>query len=209
MKQKKGRHPGTESRRKTIINAALACFAEIGFSETSMEDIRRKSGASTGSIYHHFKSKEQLAAEVYLAGICNYQEGLIQALEGQTDMEAGVRALVAFHLQWIMENVEWARYLFQKRHSVFMAAAEAKIHSMNKEFSRKLHQWFMQGVNSGAVRMLPADIVAALIIGPCMEFTRQYLAGHNRTDREQAATLMGDAVWRALSQDCKGSRRNV
>ncbi len=80
MKTKNSKHTTTAARRTEIIRAALACFTELGFTPTGMVDIRRKSNASTGSIYHHFKSKEQLAAEVYLEGIRDYQEGFVTAL---------------------------------------------------------------------------------------------------------------------------------
>ena len=50
-----------ESRRQAILEAALTCFTSKGFTETTMEDIRKLSGASTGSIYHHFENKEMLA----------------------------------------------------------------------------------------------------------------------------------------------------
>ena len=51
----------TETRRKAILEAALKSFSTKGFTETTMEDIKRLSGASTGSIYHHFENKEMLA----------------------------------------------------------------------------------------------------------------------------------------------------
>ncbi len=60
--------PTTELRRKAILDAALSCFASKGFTETTMEDIRKISGASTGSIYHHFSNKEMLARALYLEG---------------------------------------------------------------------------------------------------------------------------------------------
>ncbi len=199
MKQKKGRHTGSESRRRDIINAALACFSKIGFSETSMDDIRSRSGASTGSIYHHFKSKEQLAAEVYIEGIGNYQEELIRVLKGCEGPREGIRALITHHLTWIDENAEWSRYLFQKRHSVFMASAEEKIAAMNREFGQKIVKFFSRHIAEGALRPLPPDIIISLAFGPCMEITRRHFSGHAGTDFHEAAELLSEAVWRALS----------
>jgi len=40
-----------------------------------MADIRVRARASIGSIYHHFRSKEQLAAALYVEGLRDYQEG--------------------------------------------------------------------------------------------------------------------------------------
>ncbi|HQQ15575.1 MAG TPA: TetR/AcrR family transcriptional regulator [Deltaproteobacteria bacterium] len=201
MRRKKGRHAGTESRRKDIINAALSCFSEIGFSETSMEDIRRRSGASTGSIYHHFRSKEQLAAEVYIEGIRNYQEALIQALKGCEGAREGIGALVSSHLQWVRENIELSRYLFQKRHSVFMASAEEEIAAMNRSFGQNLSHFFAGHIKGGVLKPLPSDIIISLIFGPCMELTRQYFSGHSGTPLDKAAGILSEAVWRALSTD--------
>ena len=63
-----GQSVGVASRRQAILDAALACFTNKGFTETTMEDIRIRSGASTGSIYHHFSNKEMLARALYLEG---------------------------------------------------------------------------------------------------------------------------------------------
>jgi AcrR family transcriptional regulator len=198
MKGSKGKHAGTDSRRSTIIRAALACFSEIGFSETSMADIRKHSKASTGSIYHHFKSKEQLASRVYLEGIRDYQACLITALKDKQGAKEGIYALIGHHLKWVRDNVEWSRYLFQKRHSAFMSDTEEEIEGLNREFMRHTGQWFSVHIKTGTLRDLPSDIYISIILGPCMEFTRQYLSGYARTTMEQAIDHLYEAAWQAL-----------
>lgn len=47
-------------RREQILAAALACFAQQGYRETTMEDIVRVSGLSVGAIYSYYGSKEEL-----------------------------------------------------------------------------------------------------------------------------------------------------
>lgn len=47
-------------RRIQIRDAALRCFATLGFADTSMSDIVAESGLSAGSIYSHFTSKAEL-----------------------------------------------------------------------------------------------------------------------------------------------------
>jgi len=198
MKGRKGTHAGTDSRRRTIIRAALACFSEIGFSETSMADIRKHSNASTGSIYHHFKSKEQLASRVYLEGIRDYQSCLIAALNDRQGAAEGIRGLVEHHLKWVRDNAEWSQYLFQKRHFAFMSDTEDEIASLNREFVRHTGGWFSEHIKAGTLRDLPSDIYISIILGPCMEFTRQYLSGHTRTTMDQAIEHLSGAAWLAL-----------
>jgi AcrR family transcriptional regulator len=44
-------------RKQEILDAALRGFAEKGLAGTTVEEVRRRSGASVGSIYHHFGDK--------------------------------------------------------------------------------------------------------------------------------------------------------
>ena len=48
------------ARRTQIIEAAIACFLERGYTNTSMSDIIKASGLSSGSIYSHFSGKEDI-----------------------------------------------------------------------------------------------------------------------------------------------------
>ena len=46
--------------RNQILQAALSCFADKGYYQTTMDDIVAASGLSKGSLYWHFKSKQEL-----------------------------------------------------------------------------------------------------------------------------------------------------
>ena len=48
------------ARRAQIIEAAISCFLEKGYTNTSMSDIIKASRLSSGSIYSHFSGKEDI-----------------------------------------------------------------------------------------------------------------------------------------------------
>ncbi len=48
------------ARRAQIIEAAVSCFLKKGYTNTSMSDIIKASGLSSGSIYSHFSGKEDI-----------------------------------------------------------------------------------------------------------------------------------------------------
>ena len=57
------RNPHPEVTERRILAAAKKLFAEKGYDKTSIQDIIDKLGdLSRGAIYHHFKSKEAIAA---------------------------------------------------------------------------------------------------------------------------------------------------
>src|SRR5690349_25121687 len=86
------RASATGARRQAILDAALECFSTLGYDQTTLADIRARSGASTGSIYHHFGSKERIAASLYLDGIHQTQAAGMAALLRTRTGRTGVAA---------------------------------------------------------------------------------------------------------------------
>lgn len=71
-----------KSGREKILMAARACFAKQGFSGTSIRDIQLKAGFSRGTIYHYFKTKEEIVQIIIgqnLGRFCEHVESILQA----------------------------------------------------------------------------------------------------------------------------------
>lgn len=52
------------SRRDELLKLAATMFADRGLKSTTVRDIADSAGILSGSLYHHFKSKEQMVEEV-------------------------------------------------------------------------------------------------------------------------------------------------
>lgn len=188
-------------RQNAILSAALECFTERGFAATTVEEIRKRSGASIGSIYHHFGGKEGLAAEVYVDGLGGYQAGLLEALEGKPDAEASIRALVKHHLRWVEANPALAKFLMNRRETELRLATEARVRALNRDFLPRVAAWMERHVHSRALRPVPADLWEPLLLGPSQEFTRLWLAGRTRIALRRAERELAEATWKAVRGD--------
>jgi AcrR family transcriptional regulator len=54
----------TETRRKAILEAAVALFKELGYERTSMNELAKRLGGSKATLYGYFASKEELFVAV-------------------------------------------------------------------------------------------------------------------------------------------------
>lgn len=54
----------TENTKAMILQSALDCFYEKGFSKTTFDDIAARIGLTKGAIYWHFKNKADLLANI-------------------------------------------------------------------------------------------------------------------------------------------------
>jgi AcrR family transcriptional regulator len=153
---------------------------------------------STGSVYHHFSSKQQLFAELYLAAIRETQAAGLRALKRATGAEQGVRALVSSYLRWVQREPEKASFLLTMRRAEFMDEAEAQLEALNRELRKALAEWTDRYVRRGELPLAETDVLMALLVGPSEDFARRWLRGKTSTALREAADLLGSAAWSAL-----------
>ncbi|MDT0201615.1 TetR/AcrR family transcriptional regulator [Nocardioides sp. AE5] len=83
------------SRRDELLRIAAGLFAEKGFKNTTVRDIADAAGILSGSLYHHFDSKESIVDELLVAFqtelFDRYDEILASDLDARGKIEAAVR----------------------------------------------------------------------------------------------------------------------
>jgi AcrR family transcriptional regulator len=82
-----------QERRRQILDAALAVFAQKGFNAAHVSDVAARAGVSQGTIYWYFKSKEELLAQALLAFFEDFGQGTVGALEQCLTASAKLRSL--------------------------------------------------------------------------------------------------------------------
>ena len=91
-----------ESRRRQILESALACFSEDGFHQTGMADIVRRSGMSHGAVYGYFQSKDDIIEA--LADDRHQSEAVLNSVAQQmADPVEGLRALVRAYANGLVD----------------------------------------------------------------------------------------------------------
>jgi AcrR family transcriptional regulator len=187
----------TRSRKQEILDAALRCFTRAGYSRTAIEDVVRESGASVGSIYHHFGGKEQLAAALYVEGLRDYQRSYLETLGAERrSAEAAVRAVVENHLRWVEANRELARYLFSSREAEVVEASKAELGELNRAVFAATKDWVARW--DGELQPLSLGLLHAALIGPSQEFARLWVAGRVKESIDDAVPVLADAAWKAV-----------
>ncbi len=112
--QPKAEARGGESRREALLDAAAAMFAAKGYDGTSIRDIAGAVGMLPGSLYYHFKSKEDLLIAVYRKGVARFEAAIDEAL-GKTGVKTvsepwqAIEAACAAHLSILLDGGDYAR----------------------------------------------------------------------------------------------------
>lgn len=101
---------GGESRREALLDAAAEMFAAKGYDGTSIRDIAGAVGMLPGSLYYHFKSKEDLLIAVYRKGVARFEAAIDAALASTgADPWQAIEAACAAHLSILLDGGDYAR----------------------------------------------------------------------------------------------------
>jgi AcrR family transcriptional regulator len=76
------------TRRTELLQIAADLFAQQGFKNTTVRDIANAAGILSGSLYHHFNSKESMVDEI----LSDFQDELLQKYDEIVSSELDIRA---------------------------------------------------------------------------------------------------------------------
>jgi AcrR family transcriptional regulator len=194
--------------RTAILDAALACFVESGYEQTTIAVIRQRSGVSNGALFHHFPTKEAIADALYVEAMASFQEGLWELLlRRPRTLRAAVRGTIAHQLRWIEEHEDRARFLYTRGHLDWDSPAGAELVELNRNLAGAYRDWMAPLVEAGEIRQMSMLMVTAVVNGPAHAIARRWLAGHVSAPLHSYLDDLADAACAALSGTPASARR--
>ena len=184
-------------RRRTILDAALRLFAERGYEGASVDDIAAEAGITVAVIYRHFKSKEELHAEVLQE---QWQHLLTRQAEVVFSVPPGrerLRAAYASFFEWFEEHPLALHLLFRE-----IGGPPAVVRAHEQMLATAT-----QAVRAVLASEDPAD--PRLSSEPGMTIVAEFLRGgtdavarwweeNPEADREAIVDLLVDMTWNGL-----------
>jgi AcrR family transcriptional regulator len=181
------------SRRDEILRAAAQLFAERGSRAVGVDDVGAAVGVTGPAIYRHFASKDAMLAEMLvrisetlLAG------GTDRVAEVGDDPAAQLRALIAFHVDFALDNP--ALITVQDRDLGSLADTDAAQ-------VRRLQRRYVEEWVSVLARLHPAADAATCRARAHAVFGLINSTPHSagRLGRPTMATLLADMAWSAAT----------
>lgn len=160
------------NKRNQILETTLNLVAEIGFHATSINLIIEKSNVAAGTVYHHFKNKEELIDTLY----SNLKEEMGKAII--ENLEQPLNYKEKFFLIW--KNL-FAFYIQNPKKFEFLEdyANSPLVRKEIKEINQRHYQpaidFFESGIQLGIFRNLPISLLINLVFGNISTFTRMVL----------------------------------
>jgi AcrR family transcriptional regulator len=165
------------SVRERVLGAATDMFADEGYDAVGVEKLRARAGVSNGSFFHLFATKEDLAAELLVSCVTDYQAAIMRALARCDDASTGVAAIVRTHIRWVINNRSKARFMLDDARAAWFARAADRLRTHNATFGEAIERWRAPFVAQGALRDVSIEVFLATLIGPANLICRTWITG--------------------------------
>jgi len=184
-----------DERRAQLLTAALEVFTAAGYHAAAMDEIADRAGVSKPVLYQHFPSK----LDLYLAVLDLHVDSLVytiqRAIASTHDNADRVRATVDAYFNFIEEEGEAYRLLFESDMNVEPAVRE-RLSRMTYDCAAAVSAIIAAdtGIPEEAAMLLGVGL-----IGTAQFTARYWLERDGRVPRKAAADLVANLQWRGIS----------
>lgn len=182
------------TKREKILNTMLRIIAEQGVHATPMSQIAKESGVATGTIYHHFKSKEDILNALYLELKEEFGKLLRNSLDGGLPFKDQFFFTCRSLYTYYIENP--LIYVFAEQIAKSPLIKE-DIKKQGKEFYQPILNFLEGGIKSGILKDMNVDLMSNIIFGNIICLVQLHVTKELEVDKailEEAITIS----WRGV-----------
>jgi AcrR family transcriptional regulator len=164
---------GHAQRRAQLVDACAFLIATKGYSNTSVRDIAAKVGISTGTLLHHFTTKEELLRETLISISEDFQSNARAAAARVADPSDKLRAVVRSVLASPHHDTGWRVWIAFWHEAALRPELSSTAVTRNELWEDFLAELILEGQSSGSFTASSADDraseLAALINGVAIQ----------------------------------------
>ncbi|MDP2337910.1 MAG: TetR/AcrR family transcriptional regulator [Bacteroidota bacterium] len=168
-----------KDKRTALLESGLRLFVENGFHATPTSQIAREAGVATGTLFHYFKTKEDLINSIYIENKDLLIKALKMDLEEQMTVKSKLRKLFFNFVYWALDYTCELQFFNQFSNSPF-------IDQLTKEQGMERFSFVFEIVKNGqetdVLKDLPADLLFDVAQGVLNGFVLNLLANRDRVN---------------------------
>ncbi len=148
-------------RRQEILDIAMTVFAEKGIIATTVRDISERAGILSGSLYHHFASKEEMISQILAPVVKSQVDGFDRIVGTTDDPREILRLLIAAAIAQTAANPGVARILQQDEHHIRELAGLDEVVNLRRAMRARVETVIEDGIKAGQFRSQCDSRIAA------------------------------------------------
>jgi TetR/AcrR family transcriptional regulator, cholesterol catabolism regulator len=127
-------------------------FAEKGIVAATVRDISERAGILSGSLYHHFASKEEMITEILSPAIRSQIDEFDRIVAQHNEPTEILRLIIAAEIAQSARAPQVARILRQDEHQIAVMAGLHEVVQQRRAIRARVESVLASGINAGKFR---------------------------------------------------------
>lgn len=174
----------TRNTRDDVVQAAGRLFADKGYHGTSMRELGKELGLLGSSLYSHVDSKQDLLVAVVRDGARLFSASAEEALSVDGSAADQMRALIAGHVDVVVDNIEVAR-TFLNEARMLEPEYRQRVLEERDAYEAAFRQVLARGVKDGSFRSDIDPKTASIFILSMLNAVERWYRPSGDLDRSQ------------------------
>ena len=180
-------------KKEQILKAALKLFVEFGFHRTPTSKIAQEAGVSNGTLFHYFKTKDDLVVALYIYIKSNLSACIDRNYTEEETIKSTFKRMFLSSMYWALKNPTEFRFTQQFHASPYLSmVSHEEILKQTKFFM----DFMQEAIKAQILKPLPIDLLFTLISSHIYGIN-EYLVASNVDDQKQKEIIdqSFDLIW--------------
>lgn len=182
--------------KSQIKKAALDLFMRKGIKATTTKEIARRAGIAEGTIYRHFRSKNDIASGLFLIYMTMFKDTLSEAGEKFKEPTESIMAIINAFFYFARND--------PKAYNYIMAGHYSELPKMTHNFLKPKDVFvntIKKGIIKGDFAKMDENLAAALVIGMITRSILFFNNGFIAKDYDQIVSEVTNAALKVLARE--------
>lgn len=185
------------NKTKNIISkAAIDVFSKKGYEGATMEDIALTGGLAKGTLYYHFKSKEEIFNYIIKVGMDIIKKDIIEETEKEDNPILKLRALCKIQLQSVYKYKAFFKVIMSQLWG--QEIRQVEIRDSLSDYISILEGYLKEAIDNGILKKGNPAFMAHLFLGVLMSASIYELLNANDPDIEELLDSLMNYVLRGI-----------
>lgn len=178
------------------MRASVHLFVKKGIDGTTIKDIAKEAKVAEGSLYRHFKSKDELAWYLFSAHLNKFTADLMAKVYTLASAKDRVRVFVEESFDAYESDPELYSFLILREHSELDKFAKNYMHP-----GHVVMRIIEDGQKNGEIRAGNPYVLGALFVGAVIRVCVVKMYGSIQEDLRTFSLEVSDSIWKGLKSE--------
>jgi AcrR family transcriptional regulator len=185
-----------EARRRQILDEAAQLFTARGYYSVSVEDIAEASGIGKATLYHYFKSREEILLAMHELIADEMLSHADQLRSEAISVRDALRSSIVMMLSMIRDRPGYVRVFFE-HYRELSRPLQTKIMARRDEYASFIEGLIRSGIDEGECRPVDPHLATLALFG-MTNWSYQWYRASGPASVEAIADIFVDVLFNGI-----------